>query len=1308
MEVGTAIAGSGPGAGPPSDGIVAVSLCHAAGPTAGAVFVVEAAIPTNFVEAVEVLLQLPAAAGACDLEAGVDLYALVAEEGSEGDASLQRLGDDSAVTEFIVNHAHNTGSLMLYFTCTDDVSTPLPDHVGVEGGSEGTWTGTAAGGSEAHGHGHDETADADDSPSGGSPVLGTPVGSADVASHPPPLPRMDLVAGRRERRLQYQRGPVLLDTGATQLQLCVSMLTAQLLMMRQVMRLRGETDAGWRERLMGVEREYKLLRQLRHPGIIRCLARDSKRAGQYGILLEYLPGGTLRQLVLRFGPLPESSARRFVRQVAVALADCHARGVVHGAVSTDHVLLTGDGAAKLAGWTDAFACGNRTAGPAAGWHELASSRKVDAWFLGLLAYELTTGVVCHWARVMPCLDQWVWLVTSAAERNAATLPSQHPAGRESAKTATTVSSAPLTTHSHPESRISVMNPSPAAASVDAHGPPSPSPSPPLTRSLHPTSPVLLRGFTAGELAAYVPSPTVAPTHVATAALAPGSGAGVPAAAAPSPRHGDPFAASDLPPPRELPSRSSASTQRQWWSMFASWKWERPKPNTTSTSTSSTSQPTLTRTPSPSKRGATGASSLLQTAVAASSSLPSHSSSSSSLPTATAGMSATPASGSRDDEWGPADADMADANPTVRRLRPSPDHCFPPAYMVKPGFLDTVTHAALPRLLDDLAACLPALPPLPADASPQLRAFVNDCTRLHASERPGLPDLLQHHPFLQPDDLDAAVATATGAADGPSLCGFDGLRKVLSSAAAIARAGDGEHLGEPNPAGAPPVDSGGGITSLGGPQFRLVASPTAAPPPGSSSSRGGMSVDGAGRRLQPGFPRGAAHRHPHTRVTPGSQSRGRDRSSSDGRPGREADGEESTDYTVASDSSGASHLLTTSGGTLVRRAAADSETSSTSNGMNRPARAVRLSSQGSTTSDGSGSGSGSGAIPLSITSPALRARVGGTGEVITLPRGLGYEQLMGRADRSRAGGRAGPASAGASRAMAPGGGGGGRGLDDRMYESSWARVSGIAPSMRGSPVDDGVRTGSSNWTGSDGVPGNYASLARGAGVSAAFSATLSPASVTAGGLMRPHFFPAASVGSDVAVAADPSGAPGHAAVSGTPAGVAAARAMWRGATLRQSSVMSMGPDPTVEPPSMALVDGGVVQDAYRLHDPLLQANALVGDREAQRRKAEREALGRDAAGRTLQQTRFMAAAAAGVIGPAGVGGTGGAVGGNSTGTAAYAVGGASDWVPAVGTSARVPSTATMSHARPIGTHGSSGVGTGIGSVGVSAAGSRSVK
>jgi eukaryotic-like serine/threonine-protein kinase len=75
------------------------------------------------------------------------------------------------------------------------------------------------------------------------------------------------------------------------------------------------------------------------------------------LVTEYLAARSLEELVDDGGPLPEDRVRRIGAQLAAALADMHARGIVHRDVKPGNVLVTADDVAKLtdlgiARWTE--------------------------------------------------------------------------------------------------------------------------------------------------------------------------------------------------------------------------------------------------------------------------------------------------------------------------------------------------------------------------------------------------------------------------------------------------------------------------------------------------------------------------------------------------------------------------------------------------------------------------------------------------------------------------------------------------------------------------------------------------------------------------------------------------------------------------------------------------------------------------------------------------------------------------------------------------------------------------------------------
>jgi serine/threonine-protein kinase len=93
-------------------------------------------------------------------------------------------------------------------------------------------------------------------------------------------------------------------------------------------------------------REFDLLKQLDGPYIIRPVAWGEDRDVHY-IVMDYVDGHNLKQLVERNGPFPPLQAIDLVRQVALGLEGAAERGIVHRDVKPQNIMLTSDGAVKL-------------------------------------------------------------------------------------------------------------------------------------------------------------------------------------------------------------------------------------------------------------------------------------------------------------------------------------------------------------------------------------------------------------------------------------------------------------------------------------------------------------------------------------------------------------------------------------------------------------------------------------------------------------------------------------------------------------------------------------------------------------------------------------------------------------------------------------------------------------------------------------------------------------------------------------------------------------------------------------------------
>ena len=102
----------------------------------------------------------------------------------------------------------------------------------------------------------------------------------------------------------------------------------------------------WRIPRHGSERrEVALLTAVDHPTSCRCSV--SWTCPALVLVLENAEGGSLDDLLAARGTLPAGEVVTACAPIAQALAELHARGLVHGQVTPANVLFSGDGRPML-------------------------------------------------------------------------------------------------------------------------------------------------------------------------------------------------------------------------------------------------------------------------------------------------------------------------------------------------------------------------------------------------------------------------------------------------------------------------------------------------------------------------------------------------------------------------------------------------------------------------------------------------------------------------------------------------------------------------------------------------------------------------------------------------------------------------------------------------------------------------------------------------------------------------------------------------------------------------------------------------
>jgi serine/threonine protein kinase len=158
---------------------------------------------------------------------------------------------------------------------------------------------------------------------------------------------------------------------------------------------------------VALENEYQILRCLDSPYIVRCLGRAynfENGAGVHNLFLEYMPGGSLVDLLGKFGgKLHESVIRAYTRGILRGIDYLHRQGIVHCDIKGKNVLVDANGV-KLADFGSAKRFGDEEKGQEAlqlrgtpQWmapevvNQVEQGAASDIWSFACTVLEMATG-----------------------------------------------------------------------------------------------------------------------------------------------------------------------------------------------------------------------------------------------------------------------------------------------------------------------------------------------------------------------------------------------------------------------------------------------------------------------------------------------------------------------------------------------------------------------------------------------------------------------------------------------------------------------------------------------------------------------------------------------------------------------------------------------------------------------------------------------------------------------------------------------------------------------------------------------------
>lgn len=148
--------------------------------------------------------------------------------------------------------------------------------------------------------------------------------------------------------------------------------------------------------------EVETMRLLNHPNIVR-LEEIFETDDCLYIVMEYVPGGELHQVLKRTGPLPEPTVRQIIIQLLLAVEYIHQRGIVHRDLKPANMLLKDEqewqikladfGFAVLVGTENCLTsyCGTGAYMAPEIVLDMNYGKAVDLWAVGVILYVIMSG-----------------------------------------------------------------------------------------------------------------------------------------------------------------------------------------------------------------------------------------------------------------------------------------------------------------------------------------------------------------------------------------------------------------------------------------------------------------------------------------------------------------------------------------------------------------------------------------------------------------------------------------------------------------------------------------------------------------------------------------------------------------------------------------------------------------------------------------------------------------------------------------------------------------------------------------------------
>lgn len=210
------------------------------------------------------------------------------------------------------------------------------------------------------------------------------------------------ISSPRGRAIKWKRGEKLGEGAYATVYQCMNVETGRLYAVKHFKF--SEDPKRVQKEFANLKREVMLLRELVHPNIVQYYQTDiSPNHDSINVVLEYVPGGSLKSILQKYVKFEESVVKNYTRQLLHGLKYLHDNGVIHRDLKCANVLVTPDGIVKLSdfGSSKRFDCDSfgltKSLKGSPYWmapevvQRQGHSFSADIWSLGCLVIEMVTG-----------------------------------------------------------------------------------------------------------------------------------------------------------------------------------------------------------------------------------------------------------------------------------------------------------------------------------------------------------------------------------------------------------------------------------------------------------------------------------------------------------------------------------------------------------------------------------------------------------------------------------------------------------------------------------------------------------------------------------------------------------------------------------------------------------------------------------------------------------------------------------------------------------------------------------------------------